>query len=228
MRKQFSIRRRLQAYRRDKKGVAAIEFLFLLPILLTLLLGGLEVVLYTWQAGRVQDTASSVSDLVSQNASMDEQRIRSIYSAAHRMLDPLDEGDVDLGDFELTVSSVIGCPCNGDLENATENSNYCYTVLWSHRLRGDLPSSGEGIPEGRTVGTAVDFVPSELVRAPDETMIVTEAEFDYKPDFQYVLVGSSFKMDEITYFRPRLSDRVVHTGDQAEDTPVTCESLLNN
>lgn len=223
-----TLRARWRRYRGDSKGVAALEFCMLLPLLLTMLVGGIEVVLFTWTKGRVQDAAAMVSDITAQNVSVDEQRMRGIFGAAHRMLDPLGKDAVDMSNLELTVSSVIACPCDGDLENATPDSEYCFTVLWSHRLLGDLPADGAGVPAGRAQESTIDFVPSRLARAPNETLIVTETDFTYDPEFQYILLSDWFDMREETYFRPRLADRVLHSGDQEYDQEPNCQTLLED
>ena len=72
-------------YRKSERGIAAVEFALVSPILFLLLLGGVEVGRYILVHQKVEKMAYSVSDVVSQlEADADERNNAALLRSAER------------------------------------------------------------------------------------------------------------------------------------------------
>jgi len=122
---------------RDRSGIMAVEFALLLPVLLSLFLGMIEMERLTTAARRAMSTAQTVADLVAQNATHTDASLAAIVDAGRLILAPLPAGDAVLG---LTISSV-GYDSQGTPE-----------VLWSYTAGGGATgglAEAAGLGQGR-------------------------------------------------------------------------------
>lgn len=205
----------LRRFQRDGAGAVAVEFALFLPLLLVMLMGGVELVAYSWAAGRVEDATAAVGDLVSQNELVDEQTLAAIFDAADTMIEANSSGEANTSQIDVTVSSVLACPC------APGSDDLCYTVLWSHRYQG------RGVQVGHAVGRRLESIPEQLAREAEESFIYTETEYRYTPRLKFLLTSSHFTLAEEIYFRPRQSRQVSHTGAQQIDPTPNCAAVAN-
>jgi len=85
-----------QAYVSDEKGVAAIEFALILPVLLILFVGMIELTLRLSESRKTTLLAGMVGDLVSQNESgeISDAEIDDYYAAARYVLLPFDDSRI--------------------------------------------------------------------------------------------------------------------------------------
>lgn len=170
---------RLRTWARDTRGVAAIEFAFIVPILILLYFGMVEFCQGYMALKRTGHTASMVADIVSRTNAITKQQAEDV----------LDIGDLIIGPFPTTnlrqrVASVTRV-------NATT-----YQVDWSVGI-------GEGMTTKMTVADAK--IPADLL-AVGETTIVAEANYDYKSPFSNMLpkaVRVATTFERIAYLRPR-------------------------
>lgn len=115
----------LRKFRKDKRGVAAIEFAYIAPILIVLWLGTIELSLALTIDRKVSRIASTVADLLTQIDVINEQGVSDILKVSKGIMFPYD------ADPTIIVSG---------LEIANGNAS----VVWS-RTNG-----GEGRAEGST------------------------------------------------------------------------------
>ena len=173
-------RQLLRRFRRDRRGVAAVEFALILPFLLLLYLGTIEVSsLYTADR-RVTTIAGTVGDLVARtNGALSTAVLTDYFAAAKRIMQPY-----SLTGLEQVVS-VVSVADNGTA-----------TVTWS---RGSTPESTP-----RAVGTtyplALGSQMSALAR--DGFLVVTEVEYPYKPVYG-VIIETTITLKRTEYFLPR-------------------------
>lgn len=203
----------LRRLARRRDGTAMLEFALVLPFLTVMMVGGAEVVAFTWATGRVQDAAGAVGDLTAQSRFVNDGDLQAIFQAADAMIESNAQGDAAVNDVEVMLTSVLACPCEG------EGGLTCYTVLWSHRY-----ASG-GMSAGYTQGDQLTFVPKELGLQPNDSLIVTEVEYVYAPKLKFLVPESTNLLSEKTFFRPRASKRVPHFGSQRLSPEPYCESL---
>src|SRR5215213_1408528 len=165
-------------FAQDRRGVSAVEFAMLLPLLITLYLGSVEISQGVGIDRKVTLTSRTVGDLASQVSSINNADMTNLLNAASSVLAPY-----DVSKLKVTVSAV------------TIDANNVAKIAWSDTKNGTA----------RTVGATVT-VPTALNVA-STTLIWSEASFDYTPAIGYVITGTLTLSDQI-YMRPRLSDTV--------------------
>jgi len=163
---------------RNQDGMSAVEFAMMLPLLLTLYLGAVEISQAVGVDRKVTLTSRTVADLASQSTSLVSADMQNILNASAAVIAPFDPSQL-----KVTVSEV----------NIDNNGNA--TIGWSCTLGGSA----------HAVGSAVTL-PSALKIA-NTSLIWGEAAYTYKPVIGYVVTGTLNLSDQI-YMRPRLSNSV--------------------
>lgn len=172
--------RRLAALRRDQRGVSAVEFAMLLPLMVTLYLGAVEISQGVAINRKVTLTSRTVADLASQVSSATGSEMTNLLNASASVISPFDASKV-----KVTVSQV----------KIDANSNA--TIDWSETLNGTKRAKGSSV----TLPTAL--------KVADSYLIWSEVSYYYTPTIGYVITGSLDLKDQI-YMRPRLSDKVTY------------------
>ena len=123
-----SIERQLGGLAGDERGVSAVEFAMLLPLMLTLYLGAVEVSQGIGADRKVTLTARTVADLVSQVSSINNADMTNALNAATAVMAPFPTGNL-----KVTVSSV------------TIDATGKATVDWSDTLNGTARAKGSTV-----------------------------------------------------------------------------------
>jgi Flp pilus assembly protein TadG len=163
---------------RDQRGISAVEFALLLPLMITLYLGTAEVSQAVGIDRKVTLTTRTVADLASQVTTISNADMNNLLGASAAVIAPHDPAPL-----KVTVSRV-------DVD-----ANGTATVVWSDTLGGTA----------RAVGSTVTL-PSALNVA-NSSLVWSEVAYTYKPVIGYVVTGILNLSDQI-YMRPRLSDKV--------------------
>jgi Flp pilus assembly protein TadG len=164
----------------DERGVSAVEFALLLPLLLILYFGSVDLSQGITADRKVTVTARTIADLVSRTPSLTVTDMDDVLDAASSVMAPF-----PVGNLKLTVSSV---KIDGD-GNAT--------VDWSRSLNGTAHSHGDPVT-----------LPSALV-IKNSSLIWSEAEYLYQPVVGYVITGNLTLTDQL-YMSPRKSESVIY------------------
>jgi Flp pilus assembly protein TadG len=175
-------RKHAAAFRRDSRGVAAIEFALILPILVLLMLGCFEVPQFVLLYQKIARTSSGVADLVAQaDNPLTTNQITDIFISAQNMMRPYDL----LNNGAVIVSSI----------NNPDNTGVIIT--WQARMGTDNTASKLG------AATATNpSLPSGIDPASNEEVIATEVYYNYTPIFKnYIYSGSKLYLN--AYTRPR-------------------------
>ena len=170
--------RRLRRLGKDRTGVSAVEFALILPLMLTLYIGGIQLSEALTISRKVTHVTSSLGDLVAQSKSISNSDMTNVLDAAAAVMAPYST-------YSLKIK-VSGISIDGDGKA---------TVAWSDALH-DTPLS-----QGATV-----TLPTAVNQA-DSFLIETEVHYPYTPSIGYVLTGD-FDMTDTFYLRPRLSDTI--------------------
>jgi len=173
---------RLIRFGRDQRGVSAVEFAMLLPLMVTLYLGSVEISQGISIDRKVTLTARTVADLVSQVSSINNAGMTNVLNASTAVLSPYSASNA-----KVTVSLV------------TIDANSKATVTWSDTLNGTA----------RSVGSTVSL-PSALL-IPNTSLVWGEVQYSYKPTIGYVVTGTMTLKDQI-YMAPRLSTTIGRTA----------------
>jgi Flp pilus assembly protein TadG len=174
--------RRVRGLASDERGLSAVEFALLLPVMVTLYLGTVEISQGIGADRKVTLTARTVADLVSQVASINNSEMTNSLNAASTVMSPFSAANL-----KVTVSSV------------KIDANGVATIDWSDTLNGTARTQGSTV----TLPTALNI--------PNSSLIWSEVSYDYKPTIGYLISGTLMLKDQI-YMRPRLSDSVTRTS----------------
>jgi Flp pilus assembly protein TadG len=184
----MDMRSRLNQFRRDTRGVAAIEMAFIMPFLLFLYFGLIDLTAMISLNRKITYSASVVADLVTQNATtVTATKITDYFNAAKMVLDPVDISDVRIEVYQFRKVS-----------NAITNQ-------WSKKSTG-----------GTACGTPSTTGMSDLMTDGND-VIVTVVCTTYSPYMatflgKAVLGATSFNMSEQIALRPRSSTTLACTG----------------
>lgn len=124
----------LSGFARDRRGVSAVEFAMLLPFMLTLYLGSVEVSQGISIDRKVTLTSRTVADLVAQVATIDTAGVNAALGAATAIMAPFPDVDA-----KVTVS-LVKIDANGNAK-----------VCWSNTKNGTARSGSVTVPAALNV-----------------------------------------------------------------------------
>lgn len=200
----------MKRFKAQKDGVVAIEFALLAPLLLTLMLGALEVTQSIWADGKVEQATSTIGDLVSRTPEMSDQEFRDLGAAGPLILRPYPENDLN-----FIVTSVLGC-----LDDPTAaEPNIDYYVLWSKVWQNDAISSSP-----YSVDDKFTKQPESLEILDGDTLIITEGAYNYSPTISRK-VGQTWEMGGYAFHQPRDKSKRISYPSAEAATPKTCDDF---
>lgn len=165
-------------FRRSDRGVAAIEFALIIPVMLFTFFGISEIANYILAARKVANVASSAADLIAQDTVVDDGEMADIMGALDVVLRPFDPQEA-----QIRITSVVA-DSDGDT-----------TVAWS-----DARNTG-AYAEGSPVDVPDDIVPD------NQGIIMTEVSFTYRTLFGMYL-NDGMTVSDTFYLKPRRSTTV--------------------
>jgi Flp pilus assembly protein TadG len=170
----------------DRRGMSAVEFAILLPVMVTLYIGTVEISQAVGINRKVTLTASTVANLVTQYASI---------SAGSQMPDILNASAAVLTPYRSANATVVVSCINIDSQGNA-------TVTWSQSLHGTARSAGASISVpstdsgGSGVGHGLDVA--------NTTLVLGEVSYPYTPQLGYIITGT-LTLSSSMYMRPRIS-----------------------
>lgn len=191
--------------RKDKSGVAMVEFALAAPIFFTLVMGGLELANFALAHMKVSNIAMTVADNAGRKTSgIDEANVYEVFAGA----DSIGEGIGFQENGRLVLSSIE--------HNGRNGGNAGQTVVWQ-RCWGNLDfdplyaEEGDGannddLADGLGAGT------HKIAAMQGTAVMFVEATYDYQP-----LVGTGwFEAPRIRYesafnVRGRLNNDITNT-----------------
>ena len=174
----FRFRSYLRRFSRDRDGVSAVEFALVLPFMLTLYLGGIELGDGLAIKFRATLAARTVTDLASQYVSINGPSMTSILGASSSVVTPYSASGMVVTLSELTV-------------NAAGKG----VVQWSCSLNGTA----------HTVNAQLTM-PANL-QTSGITLLYGEVTYPYTPSMGYAITGT-ININQTMYFYPRLSSTI--------------------
>ena len=166
----------------DEQGTSAVEFAMLLPLMLTLYLGTVEVSQGVGIDRKVTLTTRTAADLAAQVTSINNADMTNLLSASSAVIAPYDPSKL-----KVTVS-LVSIDANGQAK-----------IAWSDTLGGTKRATGSTV----TLPTALNVANTSLVWS--------EVSYSYTPTIGYVITGTLNLSDQI-YMRPRLSDSITRVN----------------
>ncbi len=166
--------RLLGGFAADRRGVSAVEFALLLPLMIALYLGGVEISSGVSIQRKVSLTAGTVANLTAQATTLATADVTNILNASSAILSPYATANAT-----VTVSC-IGIDANGNAK-----------VDWSATKGGAARAAG-----------SVVAIPAALA-VPNSQLIFSEVSYPYKPTVGYTISGTLTLSDKM-YMSPRI------------------------
>lgn len=168
----------LARFLRNDDGLAAVEFAVILPVMLLLSMGAIELTDALAARRKVTLASSALSDLIAQQREVDGAYADNAFTAVSMIMEPFSsEG---LGSV---VSSIV----------VDKDGNA--KVAWS--LARGKASLRQGDPY---------VLPSEL-RIANSSVVIAQVGYSHSPMIGYALTGA-IRMAEVTYARPRVASQM--------------------
>ncbi len=174
----LAMSRWLRAFRDDRRGVSAVEFALIAPIMILFYFGMAEICQGFMAKKRAEHIASAIADLVAQTDDVTTAELNDIYAASTQIMRPFPTGSL-----KQRITSV------------TKNSSGVAKVDWGSNKSWTSRSTGSTVS-----------VPANLI-GNGESIIMAEVEYVYSSPFDYVM-PSSMTFRKTYYLRPRVADKV--------------------
>lgn len=177
----------------ESKGSVTVEFALTLPLFIMVMGGIYDIASFGMLSSKVTRIASVIGDNVSRQDITRDQLI-AIMNTADEMARPYDFVE---GSGEVIVSQIT------NVGETNQSSNM--SISWQQSLGGG--SSEHGIPGGAPVD-----LPGDISVINDQSMILTEVSYVYRPVFIESILGVR-TIRETSIFAPRSSKMDVLLGE---------------
>ena len=187
----------MRRFGRDRSGVAAVEFVLIVPILIGMYFMLNETASGMRAARKTTMVVRVMADLATRKTDLTDADRNNIFAAAQPIISPF--GSAPQG-YRLT-----------SIRFDAAGKGY---VQWS-----EVTGSGIGSPYASctpTQGTGAISVPDGL-KVANTSVVLAEAVVKYKPVIGWNITGEIDLKDQL-YMRPRTSDFVSRNGNTAKPT----------
>lgn len=176
----------------EVRGVAAVEFAFIAPIMLLLFVGTIELSAGVSVNRKLSRLSSTISDLVTQSQQLTCNDIEKIMDVSAKVMYPYDENQVTI------IVTGIDIDAGGDAE-----------VEWS-----------QSRPSGNAFTPGSSYTVPSTIRTPNSFLVAARITTSYSPSFGWASYnateGISFDntaipMEEEIFLRPRIGAEVGRT-----------------
>lgn len=189
------LRGRLARLISDRRGVAAVEFAFIAPLLLSMYFVTMEVGQAIETNKKVGRVGSMVADLITQQQTITPTEVQAILKIGEATLAPYNRSK-----STITVTAI----------EVTTDPTPQVKVAWSQKLENGSPTSGPAKGSSATIPDALKVSGSFLIRV--------QSALEYKPVITWAASGKktlgltaafdNISMTETYYLRPRMSQSV--------------------
>ena len=173
--------RLLSRFARDKRGVSAVEFAFLAPLMIAMYLGVVEISDGVAADRKVTLTAGALANLVAQSQTLVTADMTNIFNASTAIIKPY-----SVGNLTATVSCL------------KIDSSGKATVAWSATSGGTARAAGSGAT-----------IPAALA-VPSTSLVWSEVTYAYTPIIGYTITGTLNLTDQM-FMSPRQTPPVYNS-----------------
>ena len=190
-----ALRRRLARFGRAERGVAAIEFALILPVMLLIYIGMTQVTLALNVDRKVTVLSRTVADLVGRTSTLSPAQMTDVVGAALTVLEPFDAADVEI----VISSAMVRTNAEGDLE-----AELCWSFANANGTR-------------RTAGETIDIPPG--YDSEGASFILAEVTKTFRPVLTIDRIFDTITLADVSAWPVRNASQVVY--DNRRCTPPT-------
>lgn len=178
----MSRRRPFSGFWRDKRGVSAVEFALIAPVMIIMYCGLAEVTQAMMAQRRLSNIASQIGDLVAQSSQTGPTKMTDVFTIGSIIMAPFPTGAL-----KMCVASITSDATGKD------------TVAWSR-------ASASGMSTCPAQGTVLT-VPVGVLPA-SQSVIMARASYAYASPIKLVM-PRDITFQRTFYLRPRKVDTVI-------------------
>ncbi|WAC47702.1 pilus assembly protein [Asticcacaulis sp. SL142] len=174
----------LRRFAKDRRGVSAVEFALIAPILITLYLGMAELTMGMMAARKASHLAASIGDLAAQSESLTNANMTDLFEIGDRIIAPFDGGSA----LRVRVTCVT-------MDKTDNKAKVIWSDphVWTEKNTNDSPVVAAITTAQLPVG---------------QSLIVTEVEYDYDSPLHSFLPAQT-QFTDTFYHHPRNGSVVV-------------------
>ncbi len=179
----------------DKRGVAALEFALIVPLLMALYFVTMEVSQAIDANKKISRVGHTVADLITQQQAISKSELEAVMRIGEATLQPYNRSQPS-----ITVTAIA----------ITDETTPKVQVVWSRKLVNGVFSNGEVAGSTTTLPDALKIRGSFLVRAVSSleySPVITWAASS-KQALGLTAAFDGISMEETYYLRPRMSTTV--------------------
>lgn len=193
--------RKTRLFARCQSGIAAVEFGLIVPIMLVMFIGTVELSQAITVDRRVSQVASSTADLVARQKQITSTTLNTYMSIIAQLMAPFSATPM-----KMTISNVY----------ATTSAPTIYKVCWVYQHNGGANTT---LTKGGNYPTS--SLPAGIVQG-GTSVIVVQVSYNYAPVILFhgstpstggSFVGTGYNLTETFYLKPRLSASIQYESD---------------
>lgn len=174
--------RSLRRFMCDRGGLAAVEFALILPLMIAIYFGAIEITNMLVASRRVTSVGYTAADLAAQAASISNADMTDIFAASSAILQPFSTTPL-----QIRITSVVA------------NASNIPKVAWSDGYQTSPLAVGSNIT-----------LPAGLTTA-GSSVIVAEVSYAYSSPISQ-MVTETITFDEVAYLKPRRAVQITRTN----------------
>lgn len=179
----------------DSRGLAAVEFAFIVPLMLTMIFGTIEVSSAVAVDRKVTLVARTISDLVSQGTQVKDADLQNYFA---------------LGSVIMTPYPVTSATLTQKISAISIDGSKVAKVAWSKTAT--VTNGVATLAAGDNTGTVVTSqIPAGLLVA-NTQLIWSTVTYTYAPIVKYVINAAGVPLSDQCFTRPRQSDTVSYSS----------------
>ncbi|ABD06498.1 conserved hypothetical protein [Rhodopseudomonas palustris HaA2] len=179
---------------KDRSGLAATEFAFIVPLMLLMFFATVELSAGIAVDRKVTLVSRTLSDLVSQATTVTDSDLKNVFAASYGVLAPYPTSTADATISEIYVNDagVAKVQWSKAATVAQSGSTATATLATSSRKQGDTITIPDGLKVAKTY------------------LIFSEVKYKYEPAVGYFVAKAGINLTDQTYTRPRQSTCVLY------------------
>jgi Flp pilus assembly protein TadG len=207
--------------RTDQRGIAAVEFALILPFMLTLYLGIVELSKGYMASQRMTLVARTLADLTAQQQQLQtggttnitDSIMSNIFAASAAIMAPYSSTNLT-----MTVSQVL-------LSTKADGTCCQAKTDWTIANNGGTARPCQVLTASNAAPVSIATIPTGFTASPSTSgpIVIADVTYQYLPGFSFQIwkwnVSRAFNMAQTQYMRPRGSNSLVYQATTGKKCP---------